>query len=45
MANGVIVGAIVMNLFMAVGVGISTEKLWMMIGTLQIIAHFPLLKI
>ena len=34
-----------MNIFLAVALGISTKKLWMMIGTLQIIAHFPLLRI
>ena len=45
MANGAIIGAIVVNIFLAVALGVSTNKLWIMIGTLQIIAHFPMLKI
>lgn len=34
-----------MNLFLAVAVGVSTRKLWMMIGTLQLLVHLPLMSI
>ena len=45
LANGALIGAIAINVFLAVGLGVSTKKLWMMIGTLQIISHYPLLTI
>ena len=45
LASGATIGAIVISVFLSVALGISTKKLWMMIGTLQIIAHFPLLRI
>lgn len=41
--SGVIVGAITINIFLAVLLGISMKKLWIMIGTIQIVTHFPLL--
>lgn len=32
--NGVLISSIVLNVFLAIGLGVSTKKLWMMIGTL-----------
>lgn len=41
----VVTGALSSNIILAVFAGVSMKKLWMMISSLQIIVHYPMLKI
>lgn len=45
MASGTLVSTITLNIVLAIVLGVSLKRLWTMINTLQIIAHFPMLKI
>lgn len=44
-ASSAMTGAITTNIFLAVVLGVSLKKLWMLITTLQILVHMPLLEI
>ncbi len=44
-ASGAVTGAITTNIFLSIVLGVSIKKLWMLISTLQIIVHFPMLGI
>jgi hypothetical protein len=44
-ASSALTGAISTNIFLSVLLGVSMKKLWMMITTLQIMTHLPLLAI
>ncbi|CDW83854.1 UNKNOWN [Stylonychia lemnae] len=44
-ASSAITGAVTTNIFLSLVMGLSLKKLWMLIQTLQIIVHLPLLQI
>ena len=44
-ASAALTGAISINFFLSLFLGVSLKRLWMMISTLQIIVHLPLLSI
>ncbi|CDW74924.1 UNKNOWN [Stylonychia lemnae] len=44
-ASSAVTGAITSNIFLSLVMGLSLKKLWMLIQTLQIIVHLPLLSI
>eukprot|EP00347_Sterkiella_histriomuscorum_P008413 403345188 len=44
-AGSAITGAVTTNIFLSLVMGLSLKKLWMLIQTLQIIVHLPLLQI
>lgn len=44
-ANSALTGAVTTNIFLSLFLGVSMKKMWMMITTLQIIVHLPMLKI
>lgn len=44
-AGYAIIGAIISNVLLSVTMGVSVRKLWLLITTLQIIVHIPLLNI
>ena len=44
-ANSALTGAISTNIFLSVLFGVSMKRLWMMITTLQLLTHLPLLEI
>ena len=45
MASIALTGALQSNLILSVIAGVSMKKLWTMISSLQIIVHYPMLKI
>ena len=44
-AQSAITSALSSNLVLSIVAGVSMNKLWMMISSLQIIVHYPMLKI
>lgn len=44
-ASYAVTGAISSNMILTVVLGVSMKKVWMMISSLQIIVHYPMLKI
>lgn len=44
-AGSALTGAITSNIFLSVIMGVSIKKIWLMITTLQVIVHMPLLTI
>jgi hypothetical protein len=44
-ASTALSGAVSTNLLLSIVAGVSMKKLWTMISSLQIIVHYPMLKI
>ena len=43
-SSGVMKATVSMNMFLSLFLGISMSKMWLMISTLQIVVHLPMLK-